>query len=123
MSPRILVTCSRTWRRWSQAREVLTSIHARYPGAVLVHGDCPDGDRQLAGIWRGLGGKDEPWPADWRTYGTGAGPIRNALMVESNPDLVVAFIRNQSAGATHCYELAVGAGLNVVPAYREDDNA
>lgn len=34
----------------------------------------------------------EEYPADWKTYGKGAGPIRNQQMLdEGKPDLVVAF--------------------------------
>lgn len=138
-SPRILLTISRRWKRWSEVRRVLGEIHDKYPDAVLVHGDCPDGDRTVAGIWKSMGGKDEPWPAAWGTpctprcrheprttaegkeYCPTPGPIRNALMVESNPDLVVAFIRNNSKGASGTYNLAKGAGLNCVPPYTYEE--
>lgn len=121
MSPRILVTISRKWNRWTVVRSALEQIHAQYPDAILVHGDCPDGDRTAAGIWKSLGGTDEPWPADWRHFGRAAGFRRNAAMVESNPDLTIAFIANRSAGASHCYNLAAGAGLNVREPYRQED--
>lgn len=139
MTPRILVTISRKWSRWSVVRGALEQIHAQYPDAILVHGDCPDGDRTVAGMWRSIGGVDEPWPARWGSPCTKAcnhkprvkadgteycpvpGPARNALMVESNPDLVIAFIRNQSKGATDTYNLAAGAGLNVREPYRQED--
>lgn len=114
VSPRILVTISRRWKRWTQVREVLTAIHVRFPGAVLVHGDCPDGDRTAAGIWKSLGGTDEPHPADWKAFGRAAGFARNAQMVESGISMTVAFIRNRSAGATHCAGLSDDAGIPTV---------
>lgn len=117
---RIMVTCSRTWRRWSLARHVLTQLHDLYPDASLVHGDCPDGDRQLAGIWRSLGGRDEPWPADWARYGNAAGPIRNAKVLTTQPDVLVAFVRNGSRGASGTVRLARSAGVPVV-VYDHDD--
>lgn len=113
-------------------RRVLTEIHARYPDGVLVHGDCPQGDRTVAGLWKQLGGADEPWPARWGSPCTKAcrhkprvkadgteccpvpGPARNALMVESGPHMAVAFIRNKSNGATGCADLAEGAGIPTV---------
>lgn len=113
-SPRILLTISRRWKRWSEVRRVLGEIHDKYPDAVLVHGDCPDGDRQVAGIWRGLGGVDEPHPADWQAFGRAAGFRRNADMVESGVSMCVAFIVNKSNGATHCANLADGAGIPTV---------
>jgi hypothetical protein len=115
VNPRILITCSRSWSRWSEVRRVLTEIHGRHPDAVLVHGDAPQGDRQVAGIWRDLGGVVEPHPADWTRYGRAAGFRRNAAMVESlggHAHLVLAFIKNHSKGARHAYDLAKGAGLN-----------
>ncbi len=119
-SPRILVTVSRTWTDISTMREVLEKVYASHPDGVLVHGDCPQGDRLAASIWTRLGGTEEKWPANW-ARGALAGPIRNARMVESGPDLVLAFIRGNSRGATGTYNLAVGAGLNVVPPYRQED--
>lgn len=105
---------SRKWRRWSQVRRVLTEIHSRHPDAILVHGDCPDGDRVAAGIWKQLGGTDEPHPADWKAFGRAAGFRRNADMVESGISMTVAFIVNRSNGATHCAGLAEGAGIPTV---------
>lgn len=119
-SPRILVTVSRTWTDISTMREVLEKAYAAHPDAVLVHGDCPRGDRLAAKLWRDLGGTDEPWPADWSS-GRGGGPQRNAAMVESNPDLVIPFIRGHSKGATGTYNLAKGAGLHVLEPYRQED--
>lgn len=120
MSPRILVTVSRTWTDISTMREVLGKAYAAHPDAVLVHGDCPRGDRLAAHIWKSLGGTDEPWPANW-SRGRGSGFQRNAAMVESNPDLVIPFIRGASRGATHAYHLAKGAGLHVLEPYRQED--
>jgi hypothetical protein len=98
---------------------VLSDLHARYPEGIVVHGDCPDGDRQVAEIWSGLGGTCEPWPADWRVFGRSAGPRRNALMVKSMPDLVVAFVRDRSPGAEGCLALAIREGLTV-EVHRDD---
>lgn len=115
MTVRILITCSRSWNRWSTVRRVLSTLRTRYPTAVLVHGDAPQGDRQVAGIWRDLGGEVEPHPADWRKHGRAAGFRRNADMVESlegHAHLVLAFVKDHSKGACHTYDLAMGAGLN-----------
>lgn len=126
MSPRILVTCSRSWASWSILRSALERAWAEHPGAVLVHGDAPRGDRQAAGIWHNLGGKVEAWPAKWDEHGDDckcprsnptcrfAGFRRNIAMVESGVDLVVAFIRRGSPGASHCAKFAGDAGIPVV---------
>jgi hypothetical protein len=65
-APRIvLAACSRSFGEWSAARVILNRVHGQAPDAVLRHGDCEKGDRQIAGIWKSLGGIDDPWPADW----------------------------------------------------------
>ena len=121
---RILITCSRTWSDWPTMREVLEKVHTEHPNAVLVHGACPRGDMAAAVMWRRLGGVDEPHPARWRPerggYNPRAGFERNARMVESNPALVIAFIRDASKGASHTADLAEGAGLPVVRYTQEE---
>lgn len=118
-SLRVLITISRTWSQISELRRVLEEVHSRYPTAVLVHGNAARGDQTAASIWHSMGGTDEPWPANWERYGKRAGPLRNAKMVESNPAMVLAFVKNRSAGASHCADLAEGAGL---PVARYTDN-
>jgi len=138
VKPRILVTVSRTWSDISTMREVLEKVFNQFPDGVLVHGDCPKGDRLAASIWKRLGGLEEKWPAAWGTKCTATckhpprerkdgteycpvpGPARNARMVESNPNLVLAFVRRNSKGAMGTFNLAKGAGLNVVDPYVQE---
>lgn len=54
-------------------------------------------------------------PADWGT-GRGAGFRRNVAMVSTLPDLCLAYIRDNSPGATHC---ARAAELAATPTRRE----
>lgn len=61
----VLATCSRSFGEWSAARAILARVRDQDPDAVLRHGDCERGDRQIAGIWKSLGGVDDPIPADW----------------------------------------------------------
>lgn len=126
MTVRVLVTVSRSWSSWSVMREALTQVHERHPDAVLVHGAAPKGDRQAAGMWRDLGGQVEAWPAKWMEHGDDcrctdrksrcrfAGMRRNLAMVESAPDLALAFVHNGSKGATHCAQAAEDAGIETV---------
>ncbi|MEU0468947.1 SLOG family protein [Amycolatopsis sp. NPDC006131] len=140
--PRILLTISRTWTQWSTVRRAMTTTLERYPDAVLVHGDDPDSDRKAAGIWKSLGGTQEPVPADWdhcdpeqdvacrkahrkqRRDGTWycptAGLRRNTAMLESGPDLCLSFIHNRSRGASDCTRKAKAVGILVVPYTTEE---
>jgi hypothetical protein len=106
---RILVTGSRDWTNAVAIEHALR--HRAVKGAVLVHGNCRGADIIAATIWRRLGLKDEPHPADWSLHGKAAGFIRNREMVNSGIDLCLAFIKNFSRGATNCAELADERGI------------
>lgn len=81
---------------------------------VVVHGDCPKGGDRLAARYARLWSWGvEPHPANWRDLGKRAGFVRNEHMVNTMPDLVVAFIVDGSHGATHCAGLAEEAGIPV----------
>lgn len=136
MNVRILVTVSRSYREFSTMREVLTEVYSRHPEAILEHGDCEDGDRDAAGMWRGLGGVDKAYPADWdhcsidcpqmphrkirrktgESYCPGAGMRRNTERVESAPDLVLAFLdpKSRTKGAFRTAQMAEDAGIPTV---------
>jgi hypothetical protein len=110
MSRRLLVTGSRSWNDWDAIRSVLA---ARYsPDTVLVTGACPQGADAIAeAVWRRFGGDVERHPAQWSKHGRAAGPRRNKAMVELGADECLAFIRDDSAGATGCAAMAESAGI------------
>lgn len=119
LSGRILVTGSRDWTNVTQLRFQLTMACARYlPSAiVIVHGDCPHGADQYAELWaRQKRLTTERHRANWRPAGVfdrTAGFKRNAEMVALGADICLAFIRNDSRGATHTTDLAEKAGIPV----------
>lgn len=115
---RALVTGSRTWddpltiyytvREWWEASD-------KPEKPTLVSGACPKGaDAIMEHVWSRNGWPVERHPADWDRYGKRAGFVRNAEMVRSQPDVLFAFIRDNSKGATHTLRLAEMAGIPVI---------
>lgn len=145
---RIVLTVARSFVRLEGGLETLrllvTRLYLWAPDAVLVHGDCPEGDRDAAVVWRRLGGRTEAHPADWdapceedcppghrrlRNGGRGsrlgvgsscpaAGPRRNRAMLDSldpEHDEVRALLAPGSRGAAGTVAEAERRGLRVVP--------
>ncbi len=120
----LLVTGSRDWDDYDVILNALFQAYqdlkptdmnpGQTGGVVLLSGACPSGADLLAEqIWSDKIGR--LWisrhPADWEAHGKAAGFIRNKEMVDKNPDLCVAFIKNGSKGATHTANLAQAAGI------------
>ncbi|MFE9064857.1 SLOG family protein [Streptomyces violaceusniger] len=114
---RVLVTGSRDWDDMDLVRDNLaTTVYQNVP-AIIVHGACPAGADAIASWWvrqhRIIGLTEEAHPANWRINGKRAGFIRNQHMVNLGADIVLAFIRNGSRGASHTAALAEQAGIPV----------
>lgn len=121
---RLLVTGSRTWRDEAVVRRTLQGIYDRIDGpeGILIHGTAMGLDSLASTIWMELGGAVEPHPADWDRWGKRAGYVRNAEMVATGADVCLAFIRNNSRGATMCAKLADKAGIPTLRIFDNDDN-
>jgi hypothetical protein len=103
------------WLTWAFLRTVSDD-----GPAVLVHGDAPGVDRQAAHLWGQVWGfPTEAHPADWKTYGMGAGPRRNGEMVDLGADLCIAFPVSASKGTWDCVRKAENAGIPVVLCNKE----
>jgi YspA, cpYpsA-related SLOG family len=105
-----LVTGSRDW---TDECSVLYEIAFTIPStAILVQGGAKGLDTTFGRLWARWG-PQEVYPADWQQYGRSAGMIRNQEMVNLKPDLCLAFIKNDSPGASGCLEMARDAGIPV----------
>lgn len=112
------MTGSRTWDDpqfiYDRLREMCAKSH---PGTLtVVHGGCPKGADAIAHdwCWQWAGhANEEVHPADWEKHGKAAGYVRNREMVVSGAGIVLAFIRGNSPGASHCAREADAAGLAV----------
>lgn len=110
---RVLITGSRDWDDYDSMYATLSRVYAslRDRDPVLVHGAARGADTSAETIWRRLGGRTEAHPADWDQYGKRAGFVRNSEMVKLGAVLCVAFIKNNSKGATMCANLAEKASI------------
>lgn len=88
---KVMVTGSRTW---TDKRAVLDALAAHVPAdAHIIVGDCPTGADAIV---------RDHWPseqtsvhfANWSLLGRAAGARRNQEMVDTKPDLVLAFPLN-----------------------------
>lgn len=117
----VIVTGSRDWLDqdavWGALEDRFAENRFSVRGFHIRHGGCPTGADAMAQAWADY--KCDPqimaicYPADWDRLGRAAGPARNKLMVSQGADEVLAFIRNNSPGASGCVRLAQEAGIPV----------
>lgn len=89
MTPRVLVSGSRLY----ESAEVITRELGLYPkGTVIIHGAARGADTLAGEAAEALGFEVVTYPADWWTYGRGAGPRRNTqMLVEGEPTELIVF--------------------------------
>jgi hypothetical protein len=115
---RVLLTGSRTWDRPDVIHSRLDAMRAAAEANgyefVLVHGGCPKGADLIGHQWALYTGTPcEVYPADWRRYGRSAGAVRNSMMIDTKPDEVIGFLRDNSGGTSGCLNEARARGLRV----------
>lgn len=108
---RVLITGSRNWEDADLIRKVFNQVDEKQE-VTLISGACPDGADSIAEqVADELGWAIERHPADWDKWGKRAGYVRNQEMVDSGVDLCLAFIRNNSRGASMTADLATKAAI------------
>jgi hypothetical protein len=112
---RVLVTGSREWPQPSTVYTALWAAQAADRNMVVIHGGHRKGADLFAAVWaeqsRCPQERFPVTPHEWKTPGKAAGPIRNHRMLDTRPDLVLAFIHDGSRGATGCLEEAKRRGI------------
>lgn len=93
---RILVCGGREYNDRERVRRVLDAVLEGIGSAgkdvVIIHGNARGADLLADQYAREKSLRVLSFPADWNTYGTRAGPIRNKQMLdEGKPDAVIAF--------------------------------
>lgn len=85
----------------------------------LIHGARPTGADLHANAWAIVNklplGRLTPYPANWERDGKAAGPIRNQMMIDAQPDLVLAYANTWplSPGTSDMVSRAARAGVEV----------
>jgi len=109
--PRVLVCGDRLWSNGALVERELR----RLGRVTVVEGECRGADALGRDAALRLGLPVEGFPADWRRYGRAAGPIRNAAMLASGIDRVLAFHNDlaTSRGTADMVRRAKRAGVAV----------
>lgn len=111
---KVLVCGGRDYADRKRVWEELDNLHnaAPFNAFTVIQGGAPGADA-LAREWC-VERKAPFWnyPADWKTHGRAAGPIRNQLMLDKGkPDLVLAFPGGR--GTADMVRRAQAAGVQV----------
>jgi hypothetical protein len=113
---KVLVTGS---RNFPDESKVHMALDVWADGYVVV-GDCPTGADKFARQWCDSKGVEcEVHYADWDAHGRAAGPIRNQVMIDAKPDLVIAFYHGDSRGTRDCVRRALIARIPVLEYYSD----
>ena len=109
---RVLVCGGRDFQDRVAVHQALDDLDAAYGVSLVIDGGATGADK-LAAEWAWMSNKpNRCFPADWKTYGRGAGPIRNKQMLdEGKPDLVLAFPGGR--GTANMVKQAQAAGVRV----------
>lgn len=85
---RVLVCGDRDWTDYGVIMKRLSAFH---DDTIVVVGAARGADTLGEEVADQLGFAIERYPAQWGKYGRSAGPIRNRVMLDTKPDLVIAF--------------------------------
>lgn len=107
---KVLVTGSRDYLSPERVKERIDQLP---PHSTVIHGGARGPD-SVAGIYAACTGhRVLTFKADWEAHGKKAGVIRNLLMLDEQPDLVIAFWDGSSRGTAHTIKEAQRRGIKV----------
>jgi len=109
---KVLVCGDRNWTNYWIIYDVLSKLDKNI---IIIHGNARGADIMAGTIASKLGMKVIPVPAEWEKYGKAAGVIRNRVMLDMKPNLVIAFHNNieRSKGTKDCVKEAQRRSIEV----------
>lgn len=128
---RVLVTGGRSYAEATTLERCLREMHAERPFDLLIHGASyhrPDRPRWAPPIEVGADFFANRWgwangiataafPAQWKTLGPKAGPLRNGRMIAvARPDVLVHFPGGN--GTADCMRQAIASGIPTIDGTR-----
>lgn len=95
-------------RNWTDEDKICKEINKLPLYSWIIQGECSGADLLARKIALNLGYDVVGFPANWKKYGKKAGRIRNQRMLQTKPDLVIAFHSNlkNSKGTKHMVNIA-----------------
>ena len=109
---RILVCGGRNYADEKRVLSALKSVQDKRGLDCVIQGGAPGADQLAGAAGESIGVPVEVFPADWKTHGRKAGPLRNQRMLEEGrPDGVIAF--PGGSGTKDMVRRARAAGLPV----------
>lgn len=105
---RVIINGGRNYIEQPGDMELLDRLHAHNCFTVVLSGKASGADAMGERWARSRGIPVEEYPADWKTHGKAAGPIRNQAMV-NDADMLIAF--RGGRGTLDCVYKAEDAGL------------
>jgi len=113
--PLIVISGSRNWSGEDLYLKIRSLLLQMPPETTLIHGGCRGVDMTADRAAREIGMPVKVFPAEWERYGLKAGPIRNAQMLDQNPDIVYVFHPNlgESKGTLDMIKQAKSRGIPV----------
>lgn len=102
-------------RNWTNRDSIAKRLRQLPRHTEVIHGGARGADMIAGDEAFKLGLTVHVFPADWDKYGRAAGPIRNQIMIDQKPNLVIAFHSNikNSRGTADTIRRAKAADIPV----------
>lgn len=111
---KVLFSGDRNWINWKSVSKVLDGLDPEEDEIIVGDARGLDTTARVLAIQKGFK-VNGPHKAEWDKHGKAAGVLRNIVMLDLCPDLVIAFHPNleNSKGTKHCVKEAQKRGIKV----------